>query len=148
MGSMGISGALSSLRLNRDFMSQVVAWERLATRPALFEPLPGIVDSRILAALEARGVDRFYRHQAAAVTAAQNSEHVVVATATASGKSLCYTVPVLQRLLAQPSARALYLFPTKALAHDQLAEHEGHQMAAADSSVFWFVARRGDTQQH
>ena len=63
-----------------------------------------------------------YNHQAAAVDAALRGENVVIATATASGKSLCYTIPVLQALAADPQAHALYLFPTKALAHDQLAE--------------------------
>ncbi len=119
---MTLLAVLSTLRLNRDFMSQVVAWERFPPRPACTVSPAGVVDERILAGLRRRGIDHFYSHQAAAVQAARRGEHVVVATATASGKSLCYTVPVLQSLLAQPEARALYLFPTKALAHDQLAE--------------------------
>ncbi len=73
------------------------------------------------AALRQRGVDRFFTHQAKAITAVSQRQNVVIATATASGKSLCYTVPVLQRMLERPTARALYLFPTKALAHDQTA---------------------------
>ena len=73
-------------------------------------------------ALRGRGIDALYSHQAAAVEAARRGENVIVSTATASGKSLAYTLPVLQRLLERPDARALYLFPTKALAHDQEAE--------------------------
>ena len=73
-------------------------------------------------ALRRRGLSQLYTHQAQAITAVSQGDNVVIATATASGKSLCYTVPVLTRLLADPNARALYLFPTKALAHDQLAE--------------------------
>ncbi|MGW8318175.1 MAG: DEAD/DEAH box helicase [Candidatus Promineifilaceae bacterium] len=121
-GGMALADALSTLRLNRDFMSQVVAWERLPARQAITTDPAESIDPRLLFALSGRGIAHFYSHQAAAIEAALRGEHVVVSTATASGKSLCYTVPVLQRLLADPSARALYLFPTKALAHDQLAE--------------------------
>ena len=113
---------LDHLRRNRDFVSNVVAWERIPARPARTAALPDWLDPRLAAALRARGVDQLYTHQAAAVDAARRGENVVVATATASGKSLAYTLPVLQRLLERPDARALYLFPTKALAHDQEAE--------------------------
>jgi DEAD/DEAH box helicase domain-containing protein len=119
---MTLSELLAQLRLNRDFISQVVAWERFPPRPARFGEVTAVLDPRILAALQTRGVGQFFTHQAAAIEAALNSQDVIIATATASGKSLCYTVPVLQRLLDRPSARALYLFPTKALAQDQLAE--------------------------
>ncbi|MCA9973895.1 MAG: DEAD/DEAH box helicase, partial [Anaerolineales bacterium] len=113
---------LHALRLNRDFMRDVVAWERLRARPAHTAPLAAPLPARLQAALQQRGLDHFFTHQAAAIDAARRGENVVVSTATASGKSLCYTVPVLERLLARPKSRALYLFPTKALAHDQLAE--------------------------
>jgi len=113
---------LDHLRRNRDFVSNVVAWERIPARPARTAPLPAWLDPRLAAALRSRGIDQLYTHQAAAVDAARRGENVVVATATASGKSLAYTLPVLQGLLERPDARALYLFPTKALAHDQEAE--------------------------
>ena len=113
---------LDHLRLNRDFIANVVAWERIPPRAADTAPLPEWLDPRIAAALGGRGIDALYRHQAAAVEAARRGENVIVSTATASGKSLAYTLPVLQRLLERPDARALYLFPTKALAHDQEAE--------------------------
>lgn len=119
---MNLTQLLADLRLNRDFMPNVVAWQRLPSRPSRMAPLQTPLDPRLLAGLQQRGIDQFYTHQSAAISAALQGENVVVATATASGKSLCYTVPVLQRLLARPSGRALYLFPTKALAHDQLAE--------------------------
>ena len=76
-------------------------------------------------ALAGRGVTALYTHQAEAVAAALCGEHVAVVTPAASGKTLCYNLPVLNHLLADPSARALYLFPTKALAQDQLAELRG-----------------------
>jgi len=113
---------LDHLRLNRDFIANVVAWERIPARAAHTAPLPEWLDPRITAALRGRGIDALYSHQAAAVEAARNGENVIVSTATASGKSLAYTLPVLQGLLERPDARALYLFPTKALAHDQEAE--------------------------
>jgi DEAD/DEAH box helicase domain-containing protein len=113
---------LDHLRLNRDFIANVVAWERIPPRAADTAPLPEWLDPRIAAALRGRGIDALYSHQAAAVEAARRGENVIVSTATASGKSLAYTLPVLQRLLERPDARALYLFPTKALAHDQEAE--------------------------
>jgi len=113
---------LDHLRTNRDFVANVVAWERIPARPARYAPLPDAVDPRLAAALRARGIEQLYSHQAAAVEAVGRGENVVVATATASGKSMAYTLPVLSRLAADPAARALYLFPTKALAHDQEAE--------------------------
>jgi DEAD/DEAH box helicase domain-containing protein len=70
-------------------------------------------------ALRGRGVETLYEHQAAALAAARRGEHVVVATGTASGKSLAFNLPVLDALAAEPKQRALYLYPTKALAQDQ-----------------------------
>ena len=72
------------------------------------------------AALEARGVTELYEHQRAAWDAAARGEHVAVVTGTASGKSLAFNLPVLDALAAEPKKRALYLYPTKALAQDQL----------------------------
>lgn len=113
---------LASLRQNRDFMSQVVAWERLPARPQRTAPLQHALAPDLEEALQARGIDSFFSHQAAAIDAALDGRNVVIATTTASGKTLCYNVPVLQTLLADGAGQALYLFPTKALAHDQLAE--------------------------
>ena len=119
---MELPAVLASLRRNRDFVSQVVAWERLPARPAQTGETGVAIEDGLLDALRRRGVGHLYTHQAAAIDAASRGENVVISTATASGKSLCYTIPVLQALAADPQARALYLFPTKALAHDQLSE--------------------------
>ncbi len=70
--------------------------------------------------LEAAGIGRLYSHQAQAVSAVRNGSHVVLTTGTASGKSLCYTVPAMEQVLSDPASRSLLLFPTKALAQDQL----------------------------
>ena len=119
---MHLADILTSLRHNRDFMKQVVAWERFPAQPAKLGELSVDLPEALLAALQQRDVTHFYTHQVDAISAVHRGSHVVVSTATASGKSLCYTVPVLSRILQEPTARALYLFPTKALAHDQLAE--------------------------
>ncbi len=119
---MNLSEILSGLRMNRDFMVDVAAWERIPAHRARSGTPQIAIDQRLISALEARGIYQFYTHQVAAFEATFRGEHVVVATRTASGKSLCYSVPVLQHLLSEPLARALYLFPTKALSHDQLTE--------------------------
>ncbi len=93
-----------------------------AGRSADYVELPDDLHAGLRAALAARGVDRLYSHQGLAYDAVRRGRHLVVVTPTASGKTLCYNLPVLQRILEQPTARALYLFPTKALAQDQLAE--------------------------
>jgi DEAD/DEAH box helicase domain-containing protein len=87
-----------------------------------FAPLPSDLKPELAAALHGRGIDRLYSHQAEAYDAVRSGRHLVVVTPTASGKTLCYNLPVLQRLLEDPERRAIYLFPTKALAQDQLAE--------------------------
>ncbi len=101
---------------------RVTAVRRLPAVPAQFAPFPAALDPRLVRALEARGVSQLYTHQAEAIEHALAGRHAVVVTPTASGKTLCYNAPVLHAILQDPAARALYLFPTKALAQDQLAE--------------------------
>ena len=88
-------------------------------RDARSEPLPGGLDPRVASALVANGVTALYRHQAEAWEAARRGENVVVTTGTASGKSLAFNLPVLDVIAREPKSRALYLYPTKALAQDQ-----------------------------
>jgi DEAD/DEAH box helicase domain-containing protein len=87
-----------------------------------FAPVPGDLDSGIADRLRKRGIDGIYTHQKEVWEAVQNNKNVVVVTPTASGKTLCYTLPTLQALLRDEKARALYLFPTKALSQDQQSE--------------------------
>src|SRR5512136_243008 len=101
-------------------MRDVVAWERVPARPGRYAAFPPALDARVIDALRACGIDQLYTHQAAAVDSALHGESVCVVTSTASGKTLCYNLPVLNTLLRDPTATALYLFPTKALANDQL----------------------------
>jgi DEAD/DEAH box helicase domain-containing protein len=88
-------------------------------REARLAPLPGDLDARVADALAARGVGALYAHQAAAWEVARRGEHLVVTTGTASGKTLAFNLPVLDAIAREPKARALYLYPTKALAQDQ-----------------------------
>ena len=104
----------------------VTAVRRLAPQSAVYAPFPDSLDPRVHAAYAARGIDQLYSHQAEAIDHALHGRNVVVVTPTASGKTLCYNVPVLDAILKDAASRALYLFPTKALAQDQLAEL--HQM--------------------
>ena len=87
-----------------------------------YRDVPGSVNPILRRALADRGIGQLYSHQAEAFEAIEQGQNVVVVTPTASGKTLCYNLPVLNLLLADPGARAMYLFPTKALAEDQLHE--------------------------
>jgi DEAD/DEAH box helicase domain-containing protein len=118
---MSVIDALEGLRRDPTFMAHVSAWERLPARPARYADAPARLSARVMAALRERGTAPLYTHQAAAVEAALDGEDIVVVTGTASGKTLCYNLPVLQTLLDDPEARAIYLFPTKALTQDQAA---------------------------
>jgi len=111
-------------RLVSESGAAVTTVRRLPPRAARTVPIPDTVDGRLAEALRGRGIGELYTHQAQVLEALRKGGHVVVVTPTASGKTLCYNLPVLETLLHEPSARALYLFPTKALAQDQLAELE------------------------
>ncbi len=101
------------------FRSRITAWRRLPARPPRFAAWPAALDPRLRQALALQGIPQLYTHQAQAVEQALAGHHVLMVTPTASGKTLAYHLPVLHTLLHDPEARALYLFPTKALAQDQ-----------------------------
>ncbi|MFN8475217.1 MAG: DEAD/DEAH box helicase [Anaerolineae bacterium] len=117
---MPLSEVLFELRAAHS--AQVAAWRHFPERAARRAPVPEALHPALADGLHRRGISSLYTHQAQAVTAALRGEHVCVVTPTASGKTLCYNLPVLQALLSDPTARALYLFPTKALAQDQVTE--------------------------
>ena len=100
----------------------VTAIHRMPAVAAQYGPYPEGVDDRLVAALAGRGIDQLYTHQSEAFAHVLHGRNVVTVTPTASGKTLCYNAPVLNAILQDSSTRALYLFPTKALAQDQLAE--------------------------
>src|SRR5215831_2945723 len=111
-------------RLVSESGGAVTALRRFPARPARTVPIPDTIDPHLADALSARGIEALYTHQAQALHLLGKGGHCVVVTPTASGKTLCYNLPVLQGLLTETATRALYLFPTKALAQDQLAELE------------------------
>lgn len=115
----GVEEALASLRRDEQVLQNLTAWHRLPARAARHASWPAGVEPRLVAALSRAGITRPYEHQARAIEAALAGRSVAVVTGTASGKTLCYNVPVVTALLAEPAARALYLFPTKALTQDQ-----------------------------
>jgi DEAD/DEAH box helicase domain-containing protein len=118
----GVQAVLDRLMAEPSMSSGVLHHAHLPARSADFVPMPEWLDQGIRAGLESRGISALYRHQAEAVDAVRAGEDVVVVTPTASGKSLCYLLPTLQALAEDPTARALFLFPTKALGQDQVAE--------------------------
>jgi DEAD/DEAH box helicase domain-containing protein len=109
--------------LERDPTGEIItAVRRFPAREAEFADFPSWINQDLIAAYNAKGVRRPYSHQAAAAEAVHRGSNVVIVTPTASGKTLCYNLPVLNAILEDADTRAIYLFPTKALAQDQLAE--------------------------
>jgi DEAD/DEAH box helicase domain-containing protein len=101
------------------------AWRTTPPRPAQTHPFPADLPASLRTALSTRNIPLLYSHQFSAWTAARAGRNIILATGTASGKTLAYNLPVLARIIEEPEARALYLFPTKALAQDQLAVISG-----------------------
>jgi DEAD/DEAH box helicase domain-containing protein len=141
---MQIRELLDQLLTSLETGPLITAVRHFDARPPVFAPFPSSLDPRIVEALKARGVQQLYSHQAKAFDTVAKGEHLVVVTPTASGKTLCYNLPVLQALVQQPEARVLYLFPTKALAQDQLAELMELSKTLPDMRMFTYD---GDTPQ-
>ena len=114
-------GQTLAQRLSAKYGDRVCSAFTVFGREGSFAPLPDDLPEGLAAALRSRGIERLYSHQQEAWEAARAGRHVLVATPTASGKTLCYTLPVIASAI-ESGARALYLFPTKALAQDQVAE--------------------------
>jgi len=119
---MNLEQFLDRLRRDPAIGPNIVHWQTLPPVEARYAEWPAALDARLVGALKERGIHQLYTHQAEAIAAALAGENTVVVTPTASGKSMCYNLPVLHTILQEPASRALYLFPTKALAQDQVAE--------------------------
>ena len=119
---MNTGQLLDYLKHNPDFASNVTHWQVMPARPAKYDDYPDCFAPALRAVLESRGVKRLYSHQRRALDLAQAGKDFVVITPTASGKTMCYNLPVLSEILRDNESRALYLFPTKALSSDQVAE--------------------------
>ena len=119
---MNVDQLAQVLRRDAAFMDNVTRWEEMPAREARYAPYPDTLDERLKTVLAARGIHQLYTHQAHAVREVLAGRDVVVVTPTASGKTMCYNLPVLSAILKDNDARALYLFPTKALSADQVSE--------------------------
>ncbi|MFC1984855.1 DEAD/DEAH box helicase, partial [Chloroflexota bacterium] len=117
---MDTSAFLHYLKAQADYSCQIVHIEHIPPREAYYAELGEPLATGLQDCLKKHGLTPFYTHQAEAVNDTRRGSNVMVATSSASGKSLCYNTAVLQTLLTEPSSRAIYLFPTKALAQDQL----------------------------
>ena len=119
---MTVKDYIAKLKNDPLFMDNVTSWQVMPARQARYGLFPASLDSRVIDALRRRGIERPYIHQSQAIEAALAGRDLVVVTPTASGKTLCYNVPVLDAIMKDEASRALYLFPTKALSSDQVAE--------------------------
>jgi DEAD/DEAH box helicase domain-containing protein len=118
---MSVDNLLTRWRADALIAENIVTWRTLPPRPAHTHPLPDDLPASLREALFALGILSLYSHQYQAWTYARAGQNIVLATGTASGKTLAYNLPVLAALLENENARALYLFPTKALTQDQFA---------------------------
>jgi DEAD/DEAH box helicase domain-containing protein len=135
--------ALGALAARHRADEVLTAIKHIPAREAQFRPMPGWVRPELAAAYRAKGIEQLFSHQAAAAELARDGKDFVVVTPTASGKTLCYNLPVLNAILESTDTRALYLFPTKALAQDQLAEL--HDLGQRLDDCFGVFTYDGDT---
>jgi DEAD/DEAH box helicase domain-containing protein len=142
----GLALAVSRFReWMADPSSPIRAIRHQPARGGDYREIPAGVHPQLRQTLEKRGIGKLFSHQEAAYQLIDEGKNVVIVTPTASGKTLCYNLPVLNRLMAEPGARAMYLFPTKALAEDQLAElHATVEAMGSDIKAFTYD---GDTPQ-
>ncbi len=132
-------------RLAHDADGPIRAIRRTPAREAEYGEFPEDLNPKLREVLQQRGIEKPYSHQAEAYRRISAGDNAVIVTPTASGKTLCYNLPIVNRLIAEPGARAMYLFPTKALAEDQLDELHG--MIEAMKSDLCAFTYDGDTPQ-
>lgn len=122
---ISIESILGGWQRSKDISPCITRIEHLPMRRGRWADFPSFVHGELLSVLKKRGIARLYSHQREAVEAVHAGKNVVVVTPTASGKTLCYNLPVLNDRMVNPGSRSLYLFPTKALAQDQMVEIHG-----------------------
>jgi DEAD/DEAH box helicase domain-containing protein len=122
MKKKNLQEMLRFLKEDSAFKDQIRHWQTIKGRPSQTVSLPDCIHDKIKNALKQRGIETLYTHQGTAFRYAMEGRSFVAVTPTASGKTLCYNLPVLQSIMENPEARALYMFPTKALAQDQKSE--------------------------
>ena len=142
---LSIPRIVEELKLSRGQQTCVTHIEHFPAQDARYAGFPEGLHPLVIEVFKKRGIEQLYTHQAEAVQKTLAGQNVVVVTPTASGKTLCYNIPVLNTVLTHPDARALYLFPTKALAQDQMEElYQLIQLTGRDLKTFTYD---GDTPQ-
>ncbi|WP_413309240.1 DEAD/DEAH box helicase [Bacillus sp. 1P10SD] len=142
-GKKSLQEMLIDLKLKEDFKENIVTWHTIPEKTAQSVSLPDELHPVLIQSLKTKGIEQLYTHQKSAYEKAMAGKSIVAVTPTASGKTLCYNLPVLQSILQDPNSRALYLFPTKALAQDQKSEiNEIIQAAGVDINSYTYD---GDT---
>lgn len=119
---MNISQIIDSLQNDKEFKENLTTWKILPAIPPRYREFPKELEEKLVRALMQEGIYQLYTHQAEAIESIFRGENVCIVTPTASGKTLCYNIPILNEIIKKPNTRALYLFPTKALSQDQLHE--------------------------
>ncbi|MDI3481612.1 MAG: box helicase protein [Tepidanaerobacteraceae bacterium] len=119
---MNLEQLLDNIKTSQQFMQNVTHWKVIPQKPGEYEDFPSYLSDKLVSVLNKKGIYRLYSHQRQALDRVAAGDSVVVVTPTASGKTLCYNLPVLNELIANRNARAIYLFPTKALSQDQVSE--------------------------
>ncbi|WP_305473562.1 DEAD/DEAH box helicase [Bacillus sp. EB600] len=122
IGKKSLQAILADLKINNEFNENIVCWRTIEEKAAQTVPLPENLHPLLRKSLKQKGIGELYTHQKNAFEKVTEGKSIVAVTPTASGKTLCYNLPVMQRILINPEARALYIFPTKALAQDQKSE--------------------------
>lgn len=143
-----IKTVLSRWRSNPIIADNVVAWRVLAPKPSELASLPANISATLKSRLNAKGIHSLYSHQALAYEKVIDGHNIAIVSGTASGKTLCYNLPVLDSLIKQPEGKALYLFPTKALSQDQLTNLQETLQSGAQPGEIQASIYDGDTPQH
>ncbi|MGD8923067.1 MAG: DEAD/DEAH box helicase, partial [Candidatus Zixiibacteriota bacterium] len=142
---MTLEQIIDLLRDDPGVSRNISHWRTISARPPVYGDFPSNIDRRLIDVLAKKGIKRPYTHQESAIKVVMEGKDIVVVTPTASGKTLCYNVPVIDSILKSPDSRALYLFPTKALSQDQLSElHDLVNKLDVDIRTYTFD---GDTPQ-
>ena len=118
---MSVNKLLSVWQAEPTIWENIASWKEIPALPAQFTTIPDELHPALAYALAQAGINKLYHHQRAVWQNLRDGRHLVIATGTASGKTLAYNLPIINDLITNPGRRALYLFPTKALAQDQLA---------------------------
>lgn len=119
---MNLAQILDQLKTQEHFYKNITHWRVIPQKPGKYEDFPQYLNPKLISALKKKGIYSLYSHQRRALDEVMAGHDITVVTPTASGKSLCYNLPVLNTLLSDKDARAIYLFPTKALSQDQVSE--------------------------